>query len=307
MQHPERAHDKIAWFGGSFSPPTKMHVRVAVEIGKSLLHLTAPGRTCCVCIVPVSGAYKKGSVRDPCVTQAHRWTLAEAFLQAILHEVAIDPPARRRDLQFRLLRHEFDSATPVATIDGLRMLEAHAFCDEHTQIYIAQGQDNIMDIMSRRWVQSDVLLRKYRFFLFPRDNHLSTPTIVVDVVRNLIEHRDREKYPPFDLDEALDIASRIELVGDGFSDDTSSSKARQILRNNRSLDGVDASIPVHPIVLRTLLELSQHTPDIYSSPQCEVTPTTGGASSCNRRGRTSPTRRRSMVGAGVSPRPAPRR
>jgi len=275
-----------------------MHVRVAVEIGKSILHLTAPGRTCCVCIVPVSGAYKKGSVRDPCVTQAHRWTLAEAFLQAIIHEIAIDPPERSRDLQFRLLRHEFDSKTPVATINGLRMLEAHAFCDEHTQIYIAQGQDNIMDIMSRRWVQSDELLRKYRFFLFPRDNHLSIPAVVVDVIRNLIEHRDREKYPPFDLDDALDIASRVEFVGEGFSDDTSSSKARLNIRNNRSLDTVDESIPMHPIVLRAFLDLSKHSPDIYSSPECEVTPKTGGSSSCNRRRLASPTWRRA-VGSGV--------
>jgi hypothetical protein len=87
--------------------------------------------------------------------------------------------------------------------------------------------------------------------MFPRDNHLSIPAVV-------IEHRDREKYPPFDLDEAPDIASRVEFVGEGFSDDTSSSKVRLNIRNNRSLDAVDESITMHPIVLRAFLDLSNH-------------------------------------------------
>jgi len=162
-------YENVAWFGGSFSPPTNMHITVAIEIGKKLLSLTSANNRCCVSIVPVSAAYNKGSVNEECIPSSDRLKLAKAMLKAINQEFE-DPR-----VDFVLETHEFDSPAPVATINSLEMLK-EKYGNEATY-YVAQGQDNIEAIIARKWNRSNNIINGYKFFMFPRGNSAIPPGI----------------------------------------------------------------------------------------------------------------------------------
>lgn len=271
-------YENIAWFGGSYSPPTKMHVRVAIEIGKTLLKNTSPGKQCCVAIVPVSGKYKKGSVRDECIGQTDRWVLATAFLEAVQMDYVAELAElkdRAGDLHFRLLDFEFTAERAVPTIESLEILKSQQFCSPETNVYIAQGQDNIMAILGRKWTKSDELLMKYSFFMFPRGDS-SVKTITLEMIQKLITKTPEQKYMAVSIDEAFHIVKKIEFVGEGFNDDTSSSKVRKTIFDFKGVQHADLSNLLHPHVLEALVIIAKKTPTVYTDDSCEKTPVAGG-------------------------------
>jgi nicotinic acid mononucleotide adenylyltransferase len=258
------AYENIAWVGGSFSPPTIMHVNVVIEVGIELLKLTKAGNKCCVCIVPVSGRYKKGSVRDECISQDRRWKLAEAFERAVKHEATI----RHLDnLDFHVLDYEFKSEKPLNTIDSLATLES---LYPNTTIYIAQGQDNIMAILSREWASSDVLFTKYKMLMFPRGGVVGD--LKLSMIEALTTPTEKQKSAPIDTEAATEIVKNIRIIGIEFTDDTSSSKVRQIIQASGECKKDELSPYIHQNVLDILLE----EPASYTSPSCEVKPASGG-------------------------------
>ena len=248
------SYNNIAWMGGSYSPPTRMHVTVALEMGKALSKL---GGKSAVCIVPVSGKYKKGSVRDECITQENRWALAEAFLSAIKSE-------SDGSVDYLLMDYEFKAAAAVPTINSLEILKSQEFCSPETNIYIAQGRDNIEGIFSRSWVRSDELIRTYKFFMFPRGDK---PYTTEQMMTTLTTDNEKQKFPPISAEEAYGIANGVILVGENFNDDTSSSKVRALIREGGAIDEF-----IHPLVLSVLKGI----PDAYTNGSCEVTPASGG-------------------------------
>lgn len=259
-------YENVAWFGGSFSPPTKMHVKVAIEIGKTLASMTNKGRKSCVCIVPVSGVYKKGSVRDKCIRQEQRWALAEAFLLAIKQDNLSE------NIDFKLLDYEFKSPVTVPTKDSISILKGLSFCNEETNVFIAQGQDNIMAIFARKWTNSDGLLLN-KFFMFPR-GQASVKEIVIDIIKVLITENSGQKTPAVDIEAALNIVSNTHFVGEGFSDGTSSSKVRSLIQSNKNLNGLEDY--VHPVVLGRLNEIFLKDSSVYNDGSCELVPSVGG-------------------------------
>jgi len=266
-------YENIAWFGGSYSPPTKMHVRVAIEIGKTLLKNTSPGKQCCVAIVPVSGKYKKGSVRDECISQADRWALANAFVEAIQADIVHELESRASDLHFKLLDYEFTAGRAVPTIESLEILKSQPFCTSETNIYIAQGQDNILAIMARKWTKSDELLSKYSFFMFPRGDS-SVKNVTIQMIQTLITKTPEQKYMAVSIDEAFHIVKKVEFVGEGFSDDTSSSKVRKLIQDAKGVQHAQLEQLLHPHVLEKIQQLNS---SVYIDESCEKTPAAGGS------------------------------
>ena len=235
----EAKYQHVAWFGGSFSPPTKMHTQVVETICATLAEKTTEGRKSCVCIVPVSGAYPKGSVRDPCIPQAQRWILANAFKDSVTQNPNVD---------VFLLDYEFTSLTPVATVDSMETLKTlYPGADTY---FLAQGQDNILAILQKKWKRSNELLN-YTFLMFPRGEE--EPQITAAIA-----------------------SGQIVNIGKDFNDDTSSSEVRKRIRE----DGDYTSL-LHPMVAAALADMK---PMPYKDPSCEVKPAAGGArfSSSNR-------------------------
>ena len=187
------SYQHVAWFGGSFSPPTRMHTQVVETICATLAAITTEGRKSCVCIVPVSGAYQKGSVRDTCIPQAQRLILANAFKDSVTPNPIVD---------VFLLEYEFNSPTAVATVDSMEILKTlRPGADTY---FLAQGQDNILAILQHKWKRSGELLN-YKFLMFPRG----------------------EQEP--DITAAITSGQILNIGGD-FNDDTSSSKVRELIR-----------------------------------------------------------------------------
>jgi nicotinic acid mononucleotide adenylyltransferase len=245
-----------------------MHVKVALEIGKALYDFTPKGKKCCVCIVPVSGAYKKGSVQESCISQANRWKLAEAFLEAVVAE-------NKNDVEYRLLDYEFLSIKPISTFDSLAILKSQDFCHDGTQIFVAQGQDNIFAILGRTWNRSRDLLENYHFFMFPRgEKNTDSSTLRKQMMDILTNANEKQRNVPFSEDKARHVIEKIHLVGSGFSDDTSSSKVRKMIQEGQSIDDY-----VHPLVLTQLHKM----PGVYNDPSCEKTPVSGGKRRFKRR------------------------
>ena len=188
-------YQHVAWFGGSFSPPTKMHTQVVETICATLAEKTTEGRKSCVCIVPVSGAYRKGSVKDLCIPQEQRWILANAFKDSVTPNPNVD---------VFLLDYEFTSLTPVATVDSMETLKT--LYPEADTYFLAQGQDNILAILKGGWNRSNELLN-YTFLMFPRG-----------------------KEEP-QITEAI-ASDQIVNIGKDFNDETSSSEVRKRIRDN---------------------------------------------------------------------------
>lgn len=187
------SYQHVAWFGGSFSPPTRMHTQVVETICATLAAITTEGRKSCVCIVPVSGAYQKGSVRDTCIPQAQRLILANAFKDSVTPNPIVD---------VFLLEYEFNSPTAVATVDSMQTLKTK-YPNAETY-FLAQGQDNILAILQHKWKRSGELLN-YKFLMFPRGEQQPKITAAI-------------------------ISGQILNIGGDFNDDTSSSEVRKRIR-----------------------------------------------------------------------------
>ena len=144
-----------------------------------------------MCIVPVSGAYKKASIR--CIPQAQRWALAEAF------QASVTPPP---NVDVVLEDYEFTSPVAVATADSMKTLkEKFPGADNY---YVAQGQDNIAAILQNAWDRSEELV-EYTFLMFPRGEEQPEITTAI-------------------------ASGQIIPIGGDFNDETSSSEVRKRIR-----------------------------------------------------------------------------
>jgi nicotinic acid mononucleotide adenylyltransferase len=171
-------------------------------------------------------------VRDPCIPQAQRWILANAFKDSVNPNPIVD---------VFLLDYEFNSPTAVATVDSMETLKTlHPRADTY---FLAQGQDNILAILQKKWKRSDELL-KYKFLMFPRGEQQPEITAAI-------------------------TSEQIVNIGGDFNDDTSSSKVRELIRK-----GGDYTSLLHPMVAAALAEMK---PMPYTDPSCEVKPAAGGA------------------------------
>jgi len=265
--------ENIAWFGGSFSPPTNMHINVVIEIAKALS--TKPGKSC-VCIIPVSRAYDKASVRLPCVSPDERMALCLAFLEAVEEIWASNEG--NPNIKFRLLDYEFVSPTAVTTIESLDILTKTLGCDPG-KIYLAQGQDNVMNIFAGKWKRSLDLLN-YKFIMFPRGQTTSQ----LDFRSQMDEALKIPLGKPLDETRRKEIIDNVVIIGADFNDNTSSSIVRHNIQNKKPFQEL-----LHPRVFDVLMDLMEKRPEIYQS--CDDTHTGGKARRARKSRRNSKRRK----------------
>jgi len=212
-------YEKVAWFGGSFSPPTKMHTVVAKEVGNALGEMTDNS---CVYIVPVSSGYNKPSVKEKCIPTNQRKELVKSFIEGL----------NDKGIHYELFSHEIDSPNSITTADSLKALEVKTGLSKEN-IYIVQGQDNVEHIFSRKWNNPDELL-EYKIMIFPRGNE-TREQIKVNLAKNLVDS-NKEGGVKHTTESAKILVDQLIFIGEGFQDDTSSSLVRKLIKEGEPYD-----------------------------------------------------------------------
>jgi nicotinic acid mononucleotide adenylyltransferase len=272
---------RVAWMGGSLSPPTKAHFTVALEIGRKLRESSKSGESgesgerCRVCIVPVSPGYGKPSISEKCVPNEARFELAKSLVNALNAE------KNDSELDFVIEDHEYKSPTAVTTFDSLNILKAKY---TNATIYISQGQDNIEAIFKRKWANSDELL-KYGFIVYPRgtgetDIKKDGGPLVSALQSPQSESRGGAFPPLMTSKEYGPVLDRTQVINTTFNDDTSSSELRKEIRDNNL---VKVQEMFHPTVYDKYKVLKAENPEMYTSEDCEIKPKPGGNKNTKRR------------------------
>ena len=245
----------VAWLGGTYSPPTKAHFMVAMEIGKKMA-LMYPNEECLVAITPVSHAYKKPSINKDCVSPEARVALVKAMVKALNEENTCE------NLKFVLEYHELNSQVAVPTITSLGMLKRKYF---NSTVYISQGQDNVEQIFSRQWVKSNKLIEDFGIIMYPRggDDNSRLKDMDGALAKALKAPKAQskgEEFDPYSEPEIRKILERVHIIDTNFNDESSSSELRKLIRTN----DVEKIKPMfHPAVYAKFLELRELYPHMY--------------------------------------------
>uniref|UniRef100_A0A6C0BDK2 Uncharacterized protein n=1 Tax=viral metagenome TaxID=1070528 RepID=A0A6C0BDK2_9ZZZZ len=235
-----------AWVGGSFSPPTNAHVDVIVAIGAKLKELSK-GKQVYIYITPVSQGYKKRSIE--CISLDNRRALMAAFIEAIQSKAS-------EGVSFILNQYEMNNATPVITADSLTFLKTRLESENPGKIiklYLAQGQDNIEQILRRKW-SKPYILDTYPLLMFPRGNG----GFSADVKDN----------------KRIEDIITIEIPPD-FREETSSSEVRSLFRRGKPDEAYSI---LHAFVAAALRGLASNP---YESSKCDP-PLTNAVSNLRR-------------------------
>jgi len=245
----------VAWLGGTYSPPTKAHFNVAMEIGKFLAK-KYPSEKCVISITPVSHAYKKPSIAEDCVPQKARVALVKAMVDALNAENTY------ANLKFVLEYHELNSTVAVPTIDSLNFLKKKY---PNSTVYISQGQDNVENIYSRKWVKSNILIENYGMIMYPRGNDNNSTLKNMDglLAKALMAPKEQSKdgaFDPYTDDEIITILERVHIINTDFNDESSSSLLRLSIRTN---DTKEIESMFHRTVYKKFCELKVIYQDMY--------------------------------------------
>jgi len=230
-----------AWVGGSFSPPTNAHVDVIIAIGAKLKE-ESQGKPVYIYITPVSQGYNKRSIK--CISLENRRALMAAFIEAIQSKAP-------EGVSFILNEYEMNSDVPVITADSLTYLKTKL--DKTVKLYLAQGQDNIEQILRRKWSKPDIL-DTYPLLMFPRGNGGFSADV-----------KDNKRIK--------DIIT-IEIPPD-FREETSSSEVRSLFRRGKTDEAYSI---LHPFVAAALRGLGSNP---YESSKCDP-PLTNAVSNLRR-------------------------
>ena len=245
----------VAWFGGTYSPPTSAHFMVAKEMGKKLVDMY-PNEISVVCVTPVSNAYKKPSIHKDCVSPEARVALVKAMVNALNAENTY------ANLTFVLEYHELNSPVAVPTIDSLDLLKRKY---PNSTVYISQGQDNVESIFSRQWIKSNKLIEDFGIILYPRgdDDKSTLKDMAGPLAKALKAPRAESKgkeFDPYSEPEIGKILRRVHIIDTNFNDESSSSELRKLIRANET-DKVNSMF--HPAVYAKFLELKELYPLMY--------------------------------------------
>lgn len=243
-----------AWFGGSFSPPTVAHIDVINAVGSKLREIRGP---CTVYVVPVSQKYPKASIQ--CVNLETRLALMAAFIEDIRDKARAGGIGE--EVQFELMDYEMKDEREggVPTVDSLTTLKELLSKDKPVDLYLAQGQDNMLAILQGKWKKTDVLL-EYPMMIFPRgagDDYRETLKAGVD---EYVAKNPGKVINPLSYTK-IDTLTPVTAVSAEFRDETSSSEVRKLFREGRD---EEASALLSPRVADVLRKANP-----YRSLACE--------------------------------------
>lgn len=224
---------QIAWIGGSFSPPTNSHIKMALTVAR---FLSKDGKPSFIYIVPVSHKYPKKSIE--CATLEQRISIANAFIEAI------EDSAREEGLTnvfFKFMDYEMTNSRNrgIGTANSLNILKGQLnsvlpeeYRENPRKIYIVLGQDNLTSFSKGTWKRTENL-KKYPFIILKRGNNNS---LAINEGKNVVLRTD-------------------------FSNDASSSVVRKLFQEGNI---EEARRHVHPNVFEAL---ENNNP--YTNPECD--------------------------------------
>jgi nicotinate (nicotinamide) nucleotide adenylyltransferase len=152
----------ILFYGGSFSPPTNGHIN-AIQKAARFASEKHPGLTVMGVFVPVSSKYKKASVQftNSDMHRINMLNILKGWL--IAHESS-------PNIKYDVSAHEIEAESGLPTIDSLEILKDRY---GHDNIYyLVLGEDNLKQIIEKKWKRSNDLLRNPIIFL-PRPGETS--------------------------------------------------------------------------------------------------------------------------------------
>jgi nicotinic acid mononucleotide adenylyltransferase len=259
----------IAWYNGSFAPPTNAHIETALMMAKKLVLLN-PNKRCRFCIVPVSNAHKKASVQN--VEEEYpnlRKQLCRKFVEILKERALKMPEFYNKTIDFVFETHEIDSPTPINPYDSVVFLQKK-YNLQIKDIFIAQGQDNVDDFLNiKGWTLLPDLLY-YPVILAPRNN-LESEDDWKQNKRNFMLSSD----PPYDrIEDYLENLYFVEFNKDMQKYlDHSSTFIRELLRQTSDdiLQGKISLILsyIHTDILNIIISNIKKGSVPYTSIMCE--------------------------------------
>ena len=272
---PTPGYENVAWFGGSFSPPTIMHYEIAKKIGK---YLATKHETARVCIIPTSSGTGKESVSEACISTDNRIRLCQAMVDELNKDKA-------DNIDFQLETYETTQATlnriGKPYVPSKISLDIFKQTYNPTTLYFVQGQDAIMDIANNKWFESKALLTiPDQILMFPRGAGVITPELASGL-KTEIGHSLKNPSKPWNENPATDseitaILSKTTII-EGSASEISSSEVRKLIRTGKEYTHL-----LHPTV-DAALEKMNPTPyatrDACEKPVAKGGPLEGGARS----------------------------
>jgi nicotinic acid mononucleotide adenylyltransferase len=196
----------IAWYNGSFAPPTNAHINSALALAKTFLSLN-PGKRCRFCIIPTSNAYKKASIQ--CTQDEYpvlRKTLCELFAEIVKTKASTIPEFSGQPIDFIMETHELDSPKNVNAYESLLFL-GKKYGLSPSQIFIAQGQDNIDEYIKMNIWGLIPPLMEYPVIMMPRSDFESE-----EKWKRKTRDYMTKTEPPFKEDDTNAYLERVFIV-----------------------------------------------------------------------------------------------
>jgi nicotinic acid mononucleotide adenylyltransferase len=264
--------DCIAWYNGSFAPPTNAHINSALVLAKTFLTLN-PGKRCRFCIIPTSNAYKKASIQ--CTQENYpslRNNLCETFTEIVKTKAATMSEFIDQPIDFVMESHELDSEKNVNAYESLLFL-GKKYNLPPSEIFIAQGQDNIDDYIKMNIWGLIPPLMEYPVIMIPR-NGIETEEEWKDKTRNYMTRTE----PPYPEDKTDIYLSKVHIVKLAEGEDKylyhSSTFIRELLRQltqemlNSKMELIKSYI--HEDILSVILSSKTRNGRLaYTNSSCE--------------------------------------
>lgn len=257
----------VVWVGGSFMPPTREHFNMILYAIESLIRLRIDngeeGVIIRICVVPVSGKYKKESIEKS--SPEVRLRLLKAFIQDLKNHIREEEIP---SVEIEMCLHEFYADKPMPTFESIQHLKSGSG-NVVKKIYVLQGWDNVLSIAKREWFKSISLLEN-GILAYPRGHTYNSVELAIrDLTKELTEaltsHSGKEREQPLSYDNANHLLSKnLVFIGINKGSDISSTLVRRLVNSAKRGSMAPLRNYLTPYVLDELRKLLEENSDIFS-------------------------------------------
>lgn len=259
---------QVVWYGGSFSPPTRAHIKFAQTMGETVYKITKSEHIKVV-FVPVSSKYNKPSIKEACISEEDRLNMLHmttTFLNEQNDGKPIEYSISTHELEYG---HIYNNGMPTyLSIPELARIENV----DKSQMWFALGEDNIQSIAAGKWNPKDdplQLLRDYNILCNPRGE--TTTNSRENAIKAMIMEKLYDNILQTAAKPVLDNMNKSMYILNAESDSISSTEVRSNLLkvskspNNESL--------LTGLTNKTLPDIAEYciTNRLYLTPACNTT------------------------------------
>ena len=243
--------EAFIWYGGTFSPPVKEHIRIIKAIVEKACHLHPTGKIT-LAVVPVHADYPSSKVQRECILPEERLALCQTLVTAAKSEI------KSERVTLTLEDRDIKSNQFYSAYESVR----HA--PNARTVYLALRERNMIEILKRLWDNSNELLQKCSFLVFA--NEKDTDIRNKEKLRQILAtDYSRREYRPskgsFPRDSTDSILKKIHVLDGEFTDGKCGEKVREMLMGLSDL--------FHPLIFKKFMEIGSKRANIYQSPICE--------------------------------------